>query len=220
MTSTNIPELRLRTGGLMRFRNQIIGHAHFGGHGSTAPRGLLVALEHIRPESHSTTDPSPGGFLKVPHRLPPKVVWKGSRTQAVPEDWLWVDDDSEEQVDIEKWTWEDVGVRLGDEESTYLACSSTIAGLTSLYEAVVQFRATKMPSVLSLITSHGNAFLLFPLIPYDNKSRTHEKQPSERDLSWTCVQVFRSSPEIENVEKATTIDVNPPFGLCTVGTNK
>jgi hypothetical protein len=125
MKSTNIPELRFRTGGIMRFRNQIIGHAHLGGHGTTAQRGLFVALEHIRSLSHTTTDfISRGGFLKIPHKVPPKVVWKGSGTQAVPEDWLWVDDDGEEQVDIEKWSWEDVGVRLLGEESTYLTNSA------------------------------------------------------------------------------------------------
>lgn len=129
MTSTNIPELRLRTGGIMRFKHGIIGQVHLGGHLTTAPRGLLVALEDVGPiaPSPKTKSGSRGGFLRIPHKIPAKVIWKGSRTQT-PEDWAWVDDDTEEQVDIEKWSWDDVGVRLSDDESAYLFC--VIAGLT------------------------------------------------------------------------------------------
>lgn len=127
MTSTNIPELRFRAGGIMRFRNEITGQVHLCGHATTSSKGLLVALRDV---GISTTESiSSGGFLRIPQKIPANVIWKGSQTHSAPDDWAWVDDDGEEQVDIDKWSWEDVGIRLADDESTYGLCS--VANLTS-----------------------------------------------------------------------------------------
>lgn len=127
MTSTNIPELRFRPGGIMRFKSEITGQVHLGGHTATRNKGLLVALRDV---GISTTESkSRSGFLRIPQKIPANVIWKGSRTHLAPDDWAWVDDDGEEQVDIDKWSWEDVGIRLADDESTYELCS--VANLIS-----------------------------------------------------------------------------------------
>lgn len=78
-----------------------------------------------------------------------------------------------------------------------------------------------MPTVLSVLTSHGNAFLLFPSTSFERQLRSNEKQPIDKDLRWTIFQVFKSSLGTrEERESATAIDLNPTFGLCTVGTSK
>ena len=84
---------------------------------------------------------------------------------------------------------------------------------------MVQFRATKIPTILSVITSIGNAFLLFP--PTENITRADEKGLIEQDIRWTSQQVFESSTGSRGErEEAKAIDVNSAFGLCTVGTSE
>jgi hypothetical protein len=76
--------------------------------------------------------------------------------------------------------------------------------------------------MLYVITSHGNAFLVFPT------ARTEDVQPKDQTVnrgedSWSSVQIFASpagAEEKEEREKATSVDLNSSFGLCTVGTSK
>lgn len=82
-----------------------------------------------------------------------------------------------------------------------------------------------MHSVLSLITSNGNAFLIFPSAqPDDRQPWWDKKQTANRVDFWSSVQVFESSGGVdqnqEEREKATAVDLNTSFGLCTVGTSK
>ena len=113
----------------MRFKSQITGQVHFVGHSTSRTKGLLVSVQDL---GIPTPEPSSGsGFLRVPNKIPAKVVWKGSRGHTAPQDWAWVDENGEEQVDIEKWSWEDVGIRLIDGESTHELHTAFLADLTS-----------------------------------------------------------------------------------------
>lgn len=125
MTSTNIPELRFRNGGIMRFKRHIEGQAYFGGNNfPTSHKGLLVAFTDDRPQLVNTTDSdisSTSGFLRIPSNIPDALVWKGSTGQALPpHGWPYIDADGEDQVDVDKWRWQDAGVHLDGKESTYV----------------------------------------------------------------------------------------------------
>lgn len=76
--------------------------------------------------------------------------------------------------------------------------------------------------MLYVITSFGNAFLVF------STATTDDIQPKDQTVnrgedSWSSVQIFASpagAEEGEEREKATSVDLNTSFGLCTVGTSK
>lgn len=125
MTSTNIPELRFRNGGIMRFKGSVWGQAYFAGHTlSMRQRGLLVAYSEDKQQLVDTTDSDASvtsGFLRIPLKVPDVLLWKGSRTHALPSHaWPYVDADGEDQVDVDKWTWRDAGIHLASDESTHV----------------------------------------------------------------------------------------------------
>ncbi|KAJ9126279.1 hypothetical protein QFC24_002011 [Naganishia onofrii] len=210
MTSTNIPELQLRNGGAVRLSSDIRGIAAIGGTSlPTAKKGLLIAIDH---RGHPTDDETSGappfkGLLRLPSKIPEALVRKGSRSQPLPPyGWPYVDMDGEDQVDIDKWTWKEVGIDL--------------AG----HEDIAQFQATKMTLVYTVITTLGNAFLVFPSAPQqDDQPWWNKKMPVNRNSSWNSVQVHSvnlESTDEAKADNATAIGVNQPFGLCTVGTSR
>jgi hypothetical protein len=123
MTSTNIPELQLRNGGAVRLSSDISGIAAIGGTSlPTAKKGLLIAIDH---RGHPTDDETSGappfkGLLRLPSKIPEALVRKGSRSQPLPPyGWPYVDMDGEDQVDIDKWTWKEVGIDLAGHEGSF-----------------------------------------------------------------------------------------------------
>jgi hypothetical protein len=89
---------------------------------------------------------------------------------------------------------------------------------------IAQFQATKMTLVYTVITTLGNAFLVFPSAPQqDDQPWWDKKMPVNRNSSWNSVQVHSvnlESTDEAKADKATAIGVNQPFGLCTVGTSR
>lgn len=109
----------------MRFKGSIIGQAYYMGHHlPPRQRGLVVAYTDVGEELIDTSDSgarSTSGFLRIPSRIPDYLLWKGSREQALPSHgWPYVDADAEDQVDVDKWSWQDAGIRLGSDESRHV----------------------------------------------------------------------------------------------------
>lgn len=229
MTSTNIPELRFRKDGVVRLNSTIHGMAAIGGTSlPVAKKGLLMALdEKVSPndEEHFGT-PSFRGLLRLPLEIPEALVWRGSRLEPLPPyGWPYADMDDEDQVDIDKWSWQEIGINLADHEglSAFSSRNRHSAHGDSIRADVAQFQATKMTLVYTVITSLGNAFLVFPLSPHeDDQPYWDSRVPIDRTSSWHSVQVYStdSKGEKRKGDKVTAIAVNQPFGLCTVGTSR
>lgn len=228
MTSSNIPELRFRNGGIMRFKGSILGQAYFlGHHHSARQRGLLVAYSTVDQEqlidAKDSARGGTSGFLRIPSKIPDILLWKGSRERELPpHGWPYVDADAEDRVDVDKWSWQDVGIHLASDESEHMYLFRSICGRLNSIAAIAQFHPTKIHSILYLITSHGNAFLIFPT------SGTGDQQEGEKADNacdfWTSVQVFDCTGGVQQQnfeeEMATSVDLNTSFGLCSVGTSK
>lgn len=101
-------------------------------------------------------------------------------------------------------------------------CSEVSVVDPLLIPAIVQLHSTKVHSILYTITSHGNAFLIFPTSGI-NDDQQAEKKENHSDF-WTSVQVFECEGGVDEKQKegerATSVDLNTAFGLCTVGTSK
>ncbi|KAJ9099749.1 hypothetical protein QFC21_003747 [Naganishia friedmannii] len=230
MTSTNIPELRFRNGGVVRLNGSVHSIAAIGGTGlPTAKKGLLIAIDDTgspADDVQSRTRPF-RGLLRLPSKIPEALVWKGTRAQPLPPyGWPYLDMDGEDQVDIDKWSWQEVGIDLAENEGP---SDSDLATEVSLMQNLIpadiaHFQATKVTLLYTAITTLGNAFLVFPSTAHqDDQPWWDRKTPINRNSSWNSVQVYSVNPETtdeEMREKVTAIGVNQPFGLCTVGTSR